>query len=68
MQLNYHNIINQDKSLGKATIYIAFISIDDYKQEASQLISSIANTSWLKMLDKIDRISFETKVNNTAKK
>ena len=68
MQLNYHNIINQDKSLGKATIYIAFISIDDYKQEASQLISSIANTSWLKMLDKIDRISFETKVNNTTKK
>lgn len=68
MQINYSNILNTDKALGKATVYIAFVSISNYQQEASQLINKISENSWLNELDEIARLSFQTKVQNTAEK
>ncbi len=68
MQINYSNILNTNKSLGKATVYIAFVTINNYQQEASQLINKISDNSWLNDLDEIARLSFQTKVQNTAKK
>lgn len=68
MQIKYSNILNLDKSLGKAAVFIAFVSINNYKQEAVQLISKIADNSWLNQLDEIAQISFQTKVENTANK
>lgn len=68
MQINYSNILNTNKSLGKATVYIAFVTINNYQQEASQLINKISDNSWLNDLDEIARLSFQTKVQNTAEK
>ena len=68
MQIKYSNILNADKSLGKAAVFIAFVSINNYKREAVQLISKIADNSWLNQLDEIAQISFQTKVENTANK
>lgn len=47
-------------------VYYLEIQIDDVQSHASNLISLITENSWINQLDPIAKVSFETKVNNTA--